>query len=147
MKLILRQDFDKLGSKSDIVEVKAGYARNFLIPKKIAMELTKGNLSILETEREHGEMQGRREQRIALGQKEKLQKVSVTASITVGEDDRIFGTVTTQNVADLLKDKGFEIDRKNIYLEEQIKALGIYTVKIKLHSEVEAEIKLWVVKG
>ncbi len=147
MKVILRQEFEKLGSPGDVVEVKPGYARNFLIPKKIALELTKGNLKVLEMEKERYEMQERREERTALAHKEKLDKVSVTATVTVGEDDRIFGTVTSQNISDLLKDKGFDVDKKNIVIEEQVKALGIYPVKIKLHKEVEAEIKLWVVKG
>ncbi|MFC1556436.1 50S ribosomal protein L9 [candidate division KSB1 bacterium] len=147
MKVILRQDYETLGKTGDIVEVKPGYARNFLIPKRIGMELTKGNLKVLEMDHERGEMQKRREERQALELKGKLSKVSITAAVTVGEDDRIFGTVTTQNISDLLKDKGFTIDKKYITLEEQVKALGIYPVKIKLHQEVEAEIKLWVVKG
>jgi len=147
MKVILRQDYETLGTTGDIVNVKSGYARNFLIPKKIAMELTKGNLKVLEMDKERLEMQKRREERQAAALKEKLDKVSVTASVTVGEDDRIFGTVTTQNIVDLLKEKGFEIDKKQVAIQEQVKALGIYPVSIKLHQNVDAEIKLWVVKG
>ncbi|MFC1555680.1 50S ribosomal protein L9 [candidate division KSB1 bacterium] len=110
------------------------------------MELTDGNMKIIEQERERSMLQEQREEKRAFEQKEKLEKVSITATVTVGEDDRIFGTVTTQNVSDLLKEKGYEIDKKQISLEEQVKALGIYPVKIKLHQNVEADIKLWVVK-
>lgn len=147
MKVILRKDHESLGATGDVVNVKPGYARNFLIPKGIALELNKGNLKVLEMEKERLDMQQRREERQAEALKEQLDKVSVTATVTVGEDDRIFGTVTTQNISDLLKDKGFEIDKKQITIEEQVKALGIYPVKLKLHKNVEAEIKLWVVKG
>ncbi|MFC1564639.1 50S ribosomal protein L9 [candidate division KSB1 bacterium] len=146
MKVILRQDFENLGIAGDVIEVKSGYARNFLIPKKIALEMTKGNLKVLEEEQKREEQKEVREKRLAEKLAEKLGKVSVTATVTVGEDDRIFGTITSQNVADLLKEKGFEIDKKHITLEEQIKALGIYSVNIKLNQGVETSIKLWVVK-
>lgn len=147
MKVILRCDYESVGSAGDVVEVKPGFARNFLIPKKIAMTLNKGNMKILEMERKSIEMQQNRELKLAGELAEKLEKVSVTASVTVGEDDRIFGTVTPQNISDLLSDKGYDIDKKSIIIEEQIKALGIYPVKIKLHPELETNIKLWVVKG
>ncbi|MCP4728071.1 MAG: 50S ribosomal protein L9 [bacterium] len=146
MKVILRQDYETLGSAGDVVEVKPGYARNFLIPQRIALEMTKGNLKVLEEEKKRGEQKEVREKKLAEKLAEKLGKVSVTATVTVGEDDRIFGTITSQNVSDLLKEKGFEIDKKQIAIEEQIKALGIYPVSIKLNQGVEASIKLWVVK-
>lgn len=147
MKVLLREDYESLGSTGDVVDVKPGYARNFLIPKSIAMPLTKGNLKILEEERKQVDMHVKREQREAEKLAKQLEKVSVTATVTVGEDDRIFGTVTNQNIADFLKDKGFEIDKKNITIDEPVKALGIYPVTIKLHQDVETKIKLWVVKG
>jgi len=146
MKIILRQDYESLGTTGDVVDVKPGYARNYLIPKNIAMKLTKGNLKILDVERQRLEMQQNRELREARALAEKLEKVSVTASVTVGEDDRIFGTVTSQNIADLLQDKGYTIDKKNIIIDEPVKALGIFPVTVKLHPEVETKIKLWVVK-
>ncbi|MFC1554627.1 50S ribosomal protein L9 [candidate division KSB1 bacterium] len=147
MKVILRQDFESLGAIGEIVDVKPGYARNFLIPKKIVLPLTKGNLRVFEEERTREDMLVQREQTKAEKLAEQLEKVSVTASVTVGEEDRIFGTVTNQQVADLLKDKGYDIDKKNISIDEPVKALGIYPVTIKLHSNVESKIKLWVVKG
>lgn len=147
MKIILRQDYESLGATGDVVEVKPGYARNYLIPKNIAMPLSKGNLKIFEEERKQVEMQHLREQHSAEALAAKLEKVSVTATVTVGEDDRIFGTVTNQNISDLLKDKGFDIDKKNITIDELVKALGIYPVTVRLHPNVDTKIKLWVVKG
>lgn len=147
MKILLKQDYANLGSSGEVVDVKSGYARNYLIPNRIAMPLTKGNLKVFEEEQKRAEMQVRREEFESEDLAKKLEKVSVTATVTVGEDDRIFGTVTNQNISDLLKDKGFEIDKKIISIDEPVKALGIYPVTINLHKNVETKIKLWVVKG
>jgi large subunit ribosomal protein L9 len=147
MKVLLRQDFEKLGKQGQVVEVKPGYARNFLIPQKIALPLTPGNKRIIEEEYKREGLRAKREERKAVELAEKLKNVSVTATVTVGEEDRIFGTVTSQNISDLLKEKGFDIDKKNITIIEPVKALGIYEVTVKLHQNVETKIKLWVVKG
>jgi len=146
MKIILRQEVEKLGSPGDIVEVRDGYARNYLIPRGLAMPATKGNLRILEEERKRAELRANREKRAAERLAEKLNSVSITATVSVGEEDRVFGAVTTQTIADLLKEKGFDIDRRRIMLDEPLKALGIYDVPIKLHPEVEAKVKVWVVR-
>ncbi len=146
MKIILRQDYESLGHSGDIVEVKDGYARNFLIPRKIAVEATPQNLKIIEQERKKEEIKKSREKREAEQLAQKLEGVSLTAPVTVGEEDKVFGAVTSQDIAELLKAKGFDIDRRKIQLEEPLKALGVYDVPIKLHSEVEAKIKVWVVK-
>ncbi|MCH7781907.1 50S ribosomal protein L9 [candidate division KSB1 bacterium] len=147
MKVLLRKDYESLGQSGDVVDVKPGFARNFLIPQQIVLPLTKGNKKILEEEQIQTLMQGKRVQLDSEELAKKLEKVSVTATVTVGEDDRIFGTVTNQNISDLLREKGFEIDKKVISLDEPVKALGIYPVTIKLHQNVETKIKLWVVKG
>ena len=147
MKILLKQDYANLGSSGEVVDVKSGYARNYLIPNRIAMPLTKGNLKVFEEEQKRAEMQVRREEFESEDLAKKLEKVSVTATVTVGEDDRIFGTVTNQNISDLLKDTGFEIDKKIISIDEPVKALGIYPVTINIHKNVETKIKLWVVKG
>lgn len=147
MKILLKQDYANLGSSGEVVDVKSGYARNYLIPNRIAMPLTKGNLKVFKEEQKRAEMQVKREQFESEDLAKKLEKVSITATVTVGEDDRIFGTVTNQNISDLLKDKGFEIDKKIISIDEPVKALGIYPVTINLHKNVETKIKLWVVKG
>lgn len=146
MKVILKQDFETLGTVGEIVEVKPGYARNYLIPKGIALKAEQKNIQILEAERRQLELKLTKDKKSAEKLAEKLNEVSCTATVTVGEEDKVFGSVTSQIITDLLKEKGFDIDRKKISLDEPIKALGIYTIPIKLHAEVEAKIKLWVVK-
>ena len=146
MKVILRKDIEKLGNAGDIVTVKDGYARNYLLPRGLAVPATPGNLRAVEEEKKLAELRANREKRAAEKLAEKLNSVSVTATVSVGEEDKIFGAVTTQMIADLLKEKGYDIDRRKIHLEEPIKALGIYDVPIKLHPEVEAKVKVWVVR-
>lgn len=146
MKVILRQDYEPLGKIGDVVEVKDGYARNFLIPKKIVYPATPGSLKAVEEERKRLQAKLQRERKSAELLAVELEKVYVTIPVEVGEEDRIHGTVTTQMIADALLEKGYEIDKRKIELDEQIKTLGIYTAKIKLHPEVIAQIKVWVVK-
>lgn len=146
MKIILRQDYNALGKIGDIVTVKDGYARNFLIPKRIAILATSKNMKLLEEERKLDERRQNKDKRKAEVLAEELGKTSITAAVSVGEEDRVFGSVTAQTIADLLKEKGYDIDRRKILLEEPIKALGIYTVSIKLHGDVEAKVRIWVVK-
>lgn len=146
MKVILKKDFESVGKLGEIVEVKNGHARNYLIPQGIALKADEKNIRILETERRQMELRLNKDKKSAEKLAEQLNKISCTAAVTVGEEDKVFGSVTTQDISDLLKDKGFDIDRKKILLDESIKALGIYTIPIKLHTEVEAKIKLWVVK-
>lgn len=146
MKVILKQKFESLGDVGEIVQVKDGYARNYLIPKGIALEASPQNLKIIEQEKKRLEAIENRIRREAEQLAEKLNTVSVTAEVQVGEEDRVFGAVTSQDIAELLAAKGFEIDRRKILLEEPLKALGVYEVPIKLHPEVEAKIKVWVVK-
>ncbi|MGB9665283.1 MAG: 50S ribosomal protein L9 [Ignavibacteria bacterium] len=146
MKVILRQDYEPLGKIGDVVEVKDGYARNFLIPKKIVYPATPGSLKAVENERKRLQAKLQRERKSAELLATELEKVSITIPVEVGEEDRIHGTVTTQMIADALIEKGYEIDKRKIELDEQIKTLGIYSAKIKLHPEVTAQIKVWVVK-
>ncbi|MDZ7289215.1 MAG: 50S ribosomal protein L9 [candidate division KSB1 bacterium] len=146
MKVILRQDFESLGEAGKVLTVKDGYARNFLIPRGIAYEATARNLRQFDQDKLRLEAKQNREKRGAYALKEKLDGVSVTATVPVGEEDRVFGSVTTQDIAELLAAKGFEIDRRKIQLAEPIKALGFYEVPVKLHAEVQAIIKVWVVK-
>lgn len=146
MKIILREDVQNLGQPGDVVEVKNGYARNYLIPRQFALQATPQNLKIFELENKRLEMKRTKDRRDAEGLAEQLKSVSLTATVAVGEEDKVFGSVTTQNIAELLAAKGFEIDRRRIHLNEPLKALGVYEVPIKLHSEVEVPIKVWVVK-
>lgn len=146
MKILLKQDVEALGKQGEIVTVKEGYARNFLFPKGIAVPATPGNMKAFEEEQK---LMLRREQKAkqeAERLAKELEKISVTATVAVGEEDRVFGSVTSQTIADLLAEKGYLIDKRKILLDEPIKALGVYDVPIKLHSEVEVKIRVWVVK-
>jgi large subunit ribosomal protein L9 len=134
MKVILRKDIETLGNIGDIVDVKEGYARNFLIPRKIAYK--KKSIARKSEKELHAA------EKISTD----LEKVSVTIPVQVGEEDKIFGSVTTQMIADALKEKDFDIDKRKIEIEESIKTLGIYNVNIKLHSNINASIKVWVVR-
>ena len=146
MKVLLRQNHDQLGEAGKIVSVKDGYARNYLIPQGVAYQATTRNTKIFEQELKRGEALKIKQKKVADNLKEKLNGVSVTAPMQVGEEDRIFGSVTSQDIADLLTAKGFNINKRKIVLEEPVRTLGIYDIPIKLHSEIECTIKLWVVK-
>jgi large subunit ribosomal protein L9 len=146
MKIILRQDFEKLGKLGDLVEVKDGYARNFIIPRKIGYLATEGNLKALEEEKKQHVDRQRKELHQAEKLAADLEKTSVTLKMKVGEDEKLFGSVTSQMIADDLKTKGINIDKKIIEIEEPIKALGIYTVNLKLHTGVTGKLKVWVVR-
>ena len=146
MKVILRQNTEGLGQIGEVVDVKDGYARNFLIPRKLAYVALSGNIKALEEEKKT--LSKKREQELAAAETlaAELERVSVTIPVQVGEEDRIFGSVTTQMISDALKEKGNEIDKRKIEIDEPIKALGIYSVSIKLHPSVSAKIKVWVVR-
>ncbi len=146
MKVILRKDFETLGKIGEIVTVKEGYARNYLIPKKIAYAALKGNVRALEEEKKSLLVKSNQELSAAETLAAELEKVSVTIPVQVGEEEKIFGSVTAQMISDVLKEKGFEIDKRKIEIEEQIKALGIYEVNVKLHPSVSTTVKVWVVR-
>lgn len=146
MKIILKQDYENLGKMGEVVGVKDGFARNFLFPKNIAVPATSKNIRILDEEKKQSEKQLARDRIQAEKLAGELENVSITAKVSVGEEDRVFGSVTAQTISDLLGEKGHEIDKRKIKLDEPIKALGIYTVSLKLHSDVEAKVRVWVVK-
>ncbi len=146
MKIILREDVERLGERGKIITVKDGYARNYLIPQKLALLATPGNMKTFEEEKKQRDVRGNKTHRLADQLAKKLKSVSITAAVSVGEEDRVFGSVTAQTISNLLKDKGFDIDKKKILLEEPIKALGVYTVLLKLHQDVQGKVKVWVVK-
>ncbi len=146
MKVILRKNFGQLGQIGDVVVVKDGYARNFLIPRQIAYTATAGNLRALEEEKIQMAKKESKELEDAQTLLTELEKLSVTIPVKVGEEDKIFGTVTTQMISDALKEKGYDVDKRKIEITEPIKSLGIYSVNIKLHHEVNAVVKTWVVR-
>jgi large subunit ribosomal protein L9 len=146
MKIILRQDHDKLGKIGDIVDVKDGYARNYLLPRKVAYLATKGSLNTLEEEKRQMALRIEKERIAAEKLAADIEKLSITLKVKVGEDEKLFGSVTSQMIADALKEKGISMDKRIIELDEPIKALGIYTVNVKLHSSVTGKVKVWVVQ-
>jgi large subunit ribosomal protein L9 len=146
MKIILKKNVENIGNAGDIVMVKDGYARNFLIPKDMAVEATRSNLKIAEELKKNVDRKKTAAVDKARRMAEKLKNISLTTSVAAGEDDKIFGSVTSQTIADLLAEKGFEVDKRHINLSEPIKALGVYDIPVKLHSDVIAQVKLWVVK-
>jgi large subunit ribosomal protein L9 len=146
MKVILTQDIEELGKCGDVVQVKSGYGRNYLLPRNLAVAATRGNLRAIDELRSRQELRSSKQRREAESIKNKIEKVSCTAEVNVGEDDKVFGSVTASMIADLLKTQGVEIDRKKVLLEEPLKALGVYTVPVKINSEVTANLKVWVVK-
>lgn len=146
MKVILRKNFNQLGQIGDLVNVKEGFARNFLFPRQIALIANDSNLKALEEEKKQASSKEAKLLDIANKLSAELEKVSVTIPVTVGEDEKLFGAVTTKMIAEALKDKGYDIDHRKIDVEEPIKALGIYDVKIKVHADVTASVKTWVVR-
>ncbi len=146
MKVILKEDIDGLGKAGQVVDVSDGYARNYLIPRRKALEATPSNMAVYREELKQREIRATKTKRIAESMAKELSDISLTAMVTVGEDDRVFGSVTAQDIAELLREKGYNIDRHKVILDEPIKALGVYTVGLKLHPEVEAKVKVWVVK-
>ena len=146
MKVILLKDIETLGSAGEVVEVKNGYGRNFLIPRNEALVATAANMAQFESRRKQQETLSERDRRAAEALAKKLQEESITAQVKVGEEDRLFGSVTAQNIAELLDEKGYEIDRRAIHLEDPIRELGVYNVEVRLHPEVTTTVKLWVVK-
>jgi large subunit ribosomal protein L9 len=146
MEVILREDIEKLGDRGQVVKVAPGYARNFLLPRKLAVPATESNRKIIEQERQ---AYLRKEAKLK-GEAEELAKmmtgVSVTISQKAGESDQLFGSVTVKDIADALVAQNYTIDRRKIHLEEPIKQLGEFKVPVRLHKDVTAEITVNVVK-
>lgn len=146
MKVILRKNHEKLGSTGDVVDVKDGYARNYLIPRNLAYPASAGSMRALEEEKKQTSMRANKELKAGERLAAELEKISVTIQMKVGEDEKLFGAVTAQMIADALKEKGHDLDKRTIDLEEPIKALGIYTVDVRLHPGVVGKLKVWVVR-
>lgn len=146
MEVILRQAVEKLGHPGDIVKVSPGYGRNFLLPRGLAYEATAGNRKRIEQERQRLESaeEGRRGAASEIATK--LEQVSLTFSARVGEEGKLFGSVTSSDIAAQLEQQGFTIEKRQIELHEPIRALGVYRVPIRLHADVHPEIKVWVIK-
>jgi len=146
MKLILMQDIEKLGRAGDVVNVKNGYARNFLLPHNKARAATPGNMKLLDARKKKEALEEERIAEAARALANRLSNISLTIHVESGEEDKLFGSVTTDMISDRLKDEGIEIDKKDIVIEEQIKKLGVYKVAARIHPTVKAVLRVWIVK-
>lgn len=146
MKVIMLEDVDRLGKRGAVVNVTDGYGRNFLIPRKLALPATDGNLKRVEMEGKKWKAKEAKEELDANGVKDQMEKLSLTIPMKAGEGDVLFGSVTSANIADLLEKQGFSVDKRKVELDEPIKRLGDYEVPVKLHKNITASIKLSVTK-
>jgi len=146
MEVILREDIEKLGSRGEVVKVAAGYARNFLLPKKMAVAATESKKKIVEQERQSHLRKEARQVGEAQDLSKLLNGVTVTILQKAGENDQLFGSVTVKDVADALASKNFTIDRRKIQLDDPIKTLGEFKVPVRLHKDVTAEVTVVVGK-
>lgn len=146
MKIILREDVARLGTAGQTVEVKDGYGRNYLIPRNLAIPATKANLNSVGEIAKQLEIKNKKVRREAEIVKEKIEKLELSTEVLVGEEDKLFGSITNGDIAELLAQNGITVDKRSVILEEPIKALGVYTVPVKIERDVVAQVKLWVVK-
>ena len=146
MEIILKADVQKLGKALDVVSVKDGYARNFLFPQKLAILATKSAKEMVLKNRAELEARFLKEKESASLLLKKLEEASVTIAVAVGENEQMYGSVTNHQIAENLKKQGFKIEKRQVNLDAPIKQLGVYTVSVSLHTEVEGSVKVWVVK-
>ncbi len=146
MEVILIQDVDHLGRIGEVVKVKEGYARNLLLPKKLAFLATPANLKRIDQEKKKRQAEYNKHKAEAEVLAEKLSKVSCSLNVEVNDLDKLYGAITSAEIAKALEVEGFDIDKKNVVFEKPIEELGIFEVGIKLHSEVTAKVRVWVTK-
>lgn len=146
MKVILTEDIAKLGSAGQTVEVKTGYARNFLLPRNLAVPASKGNLHAVDHIKQQKDLRDKKRRQGAEKIRDELEKLTLTSQLVTDEDGKVFGSVTTHTIADLISAAGQSVERRDILLDEPIKALGVYTIKIKVDKDITANMKLIVEK-
>jgi large subunit ribosomal protein L9 len=146
MEVILKEDVAKLGSRGDVVKVAEGYGRNFLLPKKLAIEATKGNKAVIEQMKAAAVRRSAKEKAQAEELAKQFDGVSVSFQRRSGEHDQLFGSVTAGDIADALSKKGFSVDRRKVQLHEPLKTLGEFTVPVKLHKDVTTHLKVVIEK-
>jgi large subunit ribosomal protein L9 len=146
MKVILREDVEDLGTAGQTVEVKDGYGRNFLIPRNLAIPASAGNLKSIGEIDKQKQIRTKKRRRAAEIVKDRIEKLSLQMEVQVGEEDKMFGSVTNADVMKLLEGEGVSVDKRAVEMEEPIKALGVYSVPVKIEKEVTAYLKLWVIK-
>ena len=147
MDVILLQDVETLGTAGDIIDVKPGYARNFLFPKGLAVRSSKRNRALADEKKEVAKSRSLREAKKYEELMNKLKKVEITIEVNVGGEDRLFGSVTSQDIHKVLMEKGVEVDRHAVLFEEPIKALGIYDVPVKITKGLSQEVKVYVIQS
>ena len=145
MEVILREHVDNLGRRGEVVKVADGYARNYLLPRKLALLATEGNKKQIEREKVKFDAKEAEEQKVAQAMAERLAIVDVEIVRKVGETDALYGSVTSSDVAEALAKKGVELDRRRLVLQEPIKKLGEFSIPVKLHRDVTAQVKVRVV--
>jgi large subunit ribosomal protein L9 len=145
MKLILQEDVKNLGKMGDVVNVAEGYARNFLIPRKLGVEANVKSIRALDHEKRKIEEKAKKIRQDAQGLGERLSGTALTLSAKAGEEEKLFGSITTMDIAEALKKEGFDIEKKRILLDEPIKRLGTYSVGIKVHHDVTAQVQVKVI--
>ena len=146
MEIILTTSVDGLGDRGDIVKVKDGYARNYLLPQKMALPATKAMKKVMNQENKLRDIRGDKEKRSILEMARKMKDISVTIVVQAGEEDKLYGSVGDHDIARAIAEQGFKVDHNMVKLEEHIKLLGVYTVPVQLHKDVEVQVKVWVVK-
>lgn len=145
MEVILREHVDNLGRRGDIVKVAAGYARNYLLPRKLALAVTEANKRQIEREKKIAELREAEEKVQAEAMAQRIAQTEIEIPRRVGEHDTLYGSVTSADVVHALQAKGFEIDKRKVHLPEPLKALGEFSVPVKVHREVTAQVKVKVV--
>jgi large subunit ribosomal protein L9 len=146
MKVILREDVTDLGAAGQTVEVKAGYGRNFLLPRNLAIAATSANLKSIGEIEKQKQVRYRKHRKAAELVRDRIEKLSLSREVLVGEEDKMFGSVTAGDISEMLEKEGVIVDKRAIELEEPIKTLGVYTVPVKCDREVVANLRLWVIK-
>lgn len=146
MEIILNQDVDRIGKAGAIVKVKDGFARNFLIPNSLAVPLTPANLKKIEQEKQRKALELTKHKKDAEELKEKISALSLTMPVLTHDEEKLYASITAQDISAALKEEGLDIDKNCIVLDEPLKSLGIYEVPINLHPEVSLKVKVWVVK-
>jgi large subunit ribosomal protein L9 len=146
MEVILRQAIENLGNPGDVVTVKPGYARNFLLPRGLAYEATPGNLKRIANERQRLEAAENNRREVARELAKRIEEVSLTFSARVGEEGKLFGSITATDIAHQLEAQGVQVEKRQIDLHDPIKTLGVFRVPIRLHADVRPEVKVWVIK-
>jgi large subunit ribosomal protein L9 len=145
MEVILREHVDNLGRRGDVVKVAAGYARNYLLPRKLALPVTEASRRQIDREREKAEARDAEEKAAAESQAQRIAAVDISIARRVGENQTMYGSVTSADIAQALAAKGFEVEKRRIHLPEPIKTIGEHTVPVKIHREVTADLKVKVV--